>query len=57
MNSPETENGVLPKMRKLHNILITGGAGFIGCNFIHYLLGLSAAGGATFTDSGFGGYL
>jgi dTDP-glucose 4,6-dehydratase len=41
--------------RKLHNILITGGAGFIGCNFIHYLLGLSAAGGEAFTDSGFDG--
>jgi len=25
-------------MRKLRNILVTGGAGFIGCNFIHYLL-------------------
>ncbi|HKL86418.1 MAG TPA: dTDP-glucose 4,6-dehydratase [Treponemataceae bacterium] len=25
-------------MRKLENILITGGAGFIGCNFIHVLL-------------------
>ena len=21
-----------------HNILVTGGAGFIGCNFVHYLL-------------------
>lgn len=41
--------------RKLHNILITGGAGFIGCNFIHYLFGMSAAGGTDFTDSGFGG--
>ena len=29
----------LPRnMRKLTNILITGGAGFIGCNFIHVLL-------------------
>ena len=26
-------------MRKLTNILVTGGAGFIGCNFIHFLLG------------------
>lgn len=26
--------------RKLHNILITGGAGFIGSNFIHYLFGM-----------------
>ena len=25
-------------MRKLTNILVTGGAGFIGCNFIRYLL-------------------
>lgn len=25
-------------MRKLKNILVTGGAGFIGCNFIHFLL-------------------
>jgi dTDP-glucose 4,6-dehydratase len=25
-------------MRKLSNILVTGGAGFIGCNFIRYLL-------------------
>lgn len=25
-------------MRKLTNILVTGGAGFIGCNFIHVLL-------------------
>jgi len=25
-------------MRKLSNILVTGGAGFIGCNFIHVLL-------------------
>lgn len=25
-------------MRKLHNILVTGGAGFIGSNFIRYLL-------------------
>ncbi|MBR7064857.1 MAG: GDP-mannose 4,6-dehydratase, partial [Treponema sp.] len=25
-------------MRKLQNVLVTGGAGFIGCNFIHFLL-------------------
>jgi dTDP-glucose 4,6-dehydratase len=25
-------------MRKLSNVLVTGGAGFIGCNFIHVLL-------------------
>ncbi len=41
--------------RKLTNILVTGGCGFIGCNFIHYLLGESTAGGAAFTDSGFKG--
>ncbi len=41
--------------RKLHNILVTGGAGFIGCNFIRYLLGLSASGNPAFTDSGFEG--
>ena len=23
--------------RKLTNILVTGGAGFIGCNFIHFM--------------------
>ena len=42
-------------MRKLKNIMITGGAGFIGCNFIHYLLGESTSGGAAFTDAGFDG--
>ncbi|MGP1457714.1 MAG: dTDP-glucose 4,6-dehydratase [Treponema sp.] len=41
--------------RKLHTILVTGGAGFIGCNFIHYLFGMSAAGDGRFTDSGFDG--
>lgn len=41
--------------RKLHNILITGGAGFIGCNFIRYLFGLSASGNEAFLDSGFDG--
>ncbi len=41
--------------RKLHTVMVTGGAGFIGCNFIHYLLGESTAGGAAFTDSGFDG--
>jgi len=25
-------------MRSLKNVLVTGGAGFIGCNFIHVLL-------------------
>ena len=42
-------------MRKLTNILITGGCGFIGCNFIHYLFGESTAGGADFTDADFHG--
>ncbi|MCR4734384.1 MAG: dTDP-glucose 4,6-dehydratase [Treponema sp.] len=32
-------------MRKLKNILITGGAGFIGSNFINYLFGKSAGAG------------
>ena len=41
--------------RKLNNILITGGAGFIGSNFINYLFGLSATGSAEFMDSGFKG--
>ncbi|WP_407398482.1 dTDP-glucose 4,6-dehydratase [Treponema sp.] len=42
-------------MRKLKNILITGGAGFIGCNFIHYLFGLSNSGTDLFGDADFGG--
>lgn len=42
-------------MRKLHNILITGGAGFIGSNFIHYLFGMSSAEGNLFNDAGFDG--
>ena len=41
--------------RKLKNILVTGGAGFIGSNFINYLFGLSATGSAEFMDSGFKG--
>ena len=41
--------------RKLKNILVTGGAGFIGCNFIHYLMGESTAGGESFTDAKFDG--
>lgn len=48
-------NGLENDMRKLKNIMITGGAGFIGCNFIHYLLGESTAGGAAFTDADFDG--
>ena len=42
-------------MRKLHNILITGGAGFIGSNFIHYLFGMSSAEGNLFNDANFSG--
>ena len=42
-------------MRKLKNILVTGGAGFIGCNFIHYLFGLSNSGTDLFEDAGFDG--
>ena len=41
--------------RKLHNILITGGAGFIGSNFIHYLFGLSSSNGNLFNDADFCG--
>lgn len=41
--------------RKLKNILVTGGAGFIGSNFINYLFGLSATGEKAFMDSGFTG--
>ena len=41
--------------RRLNNILITGGAGFIGSNFINYLFGLSATGSKEFMDSGFKG--
>lgn len=42
-------------MRKLKNILVTGGAGFIGANFINYLFGLSATKSKEFMDSGFTG--
>ena len=41
--------------RKLNNILVTGGAGFIGSNFIHYLFGLSTAEGNLFDDANFQG--
>ena len=34
-NLPAKNDGV--KMRKLTNILVTGGAGFIGCNFIRFM--------------------
>ncbi len=42
-------------MRKLGNILVTGGAGFIGSNFIHYLFGHSTAKGNLFNDANFEG--
>ncbi|MCQ2577907.1 MAG: dTDP-glucose 4,6-dehydratase [Treponema sp.] len=42
-------------MRTLKNILVTGGAGFIGSNFIHYLFGQSGAKGNLFNDAGFNG--
>lgn len=41
--------------RKLQNILVTGGAGFIGCNFIHYLFNESSSGKDFFKDSDFTG--
>ena len=41
--------------RKLKNILVTGGCGFIGSNFINYLLGKSESDEACFKDSGFTG--
>lgn len=41
--------------RKLKNILITGGCGFIGSNFINYMFGQSATGSREFMDSGFDG--
>ena len=44
-------------MRKLRNILVTGGCGFIGSNFIHYLMGQSTAGGQAFTDAAFDGII
>ena len=43
------------KMRKLQNILVTGGAGFIGSNFIRYLFNKSALKGSLFTDADFSG--
>lgn len=42
-------------MRKPRAVLVTGGAGFIGSNFIHYLFGLSSARGGQFGDAGFSG--
>ena len=48
-------DGGVNMSRKLNNILVTGGAGFIGSNFINYLFGLSATGSKEFMDSGFKG--
>ena len=42
-------------MRNLRNILVTGGAGFIGSNFIRYLFGKSTAGENLFKDGDFSG--
>ncbi|MBQ3671173.1 MAG: dTDP-glucose 4,6-dehydratase [Treponema sp.] len=41
--------------RRLRNILVTGGCGFIGCNFIHYLFNLSSSGTDLFGDADFSG--
>lgn len=41
--------------RKLQNILVTGGAGFIGSNFIHYLFGKSSSKTNLFNDCNFNG--
>lgn len=49
------QSGLENKMRKLKNILVTGGAGFIGSNFINYLFGTSATCQKEFMDSGFTG--
>lgn len=42
-------------MRKLKNILVTGGAGFIGSNFIRCLFGMSASGKCEFNFAQFNG--
>ena len=42
-------------MRKLKNILVTGGAGFIGSNFIRCLFGMSASGKSEFNFTQFNG--
>ena len=41
--------------RKLKNVLVTGGCGFIGSNFIHYMFGKSTSGETAFEDADFGG--
>ena len=43
------------EQRKLKNILVTGGCGFIGSNFINYLFGKSATGQKEFQDANFSG--
>ncbi len=43
------------KGRKLKNILVTGGCGFIGTNFIRYLFNESASNSPEFKDAGFDG--
>lgn len=43
------------KNRTLKNVLVTGGSGFIGSNFIHYLFGMSTSGNKNFTDAAFDG--
>jgi dTDP-glucose 4,6-dehydratase len=55
MNNQTIFLGSISMSRKLNNILITGGAGFIGSNFIHYLFGLSSAEGNLFDDANFQG--
>ncbi len=44
-------------MRKLKNILVTGGAGFIGANFIRCLFGMSASGKSEFNFNDFTGHV
>lgn len=39
--------------RKLKNILVTGGCGFIGSNFINYLFNMSSSGSNKFMDANF----
>ncbi len=41
--------------RKLKNVLVTGGCGFIGSNFIHYMFGKSTSGESAFEDADFDG--
>ena len=48
------ENSSGASARSLKSVLVTGGAGFIGCNFIRYLFGLSPF-PEKFGDAGFSG--